>query len=322
VILAGDVGATKILLELGELRSGRWEAELSRRYATEEAENFSAVLAAFLGEWNRRRSRSERITAAGFGVAGPREGNRVKMTHRPWAVDGTRIASEFLIQKVQVVNDLEACAHGIGWLGARDCAVIQPGKGSADDPVVVLGVGTGLGVAYLVPEGDAHRVVPGEGGHAGFAPATAAQAALWHSIAQAQGRCSAEDVVSGRGLVNVFAHVRGKGGHPRCGLEEPVLPEHITQNAEDHAECAAALDLFVECLGAVAGDHALAAMARGGVYITGGVGARLIERMKEGRFREAFCAKGPMSAVMMKIPVRVVKSGRVGVFGAARLAAH
>jgi glucokinase len=321
VILAGDVGATKILLELGELRSGRWDTALARRYSTAEAESFSSVLAAFLGEWNRRRSRSDRITAAGFGVAGPREGNRVKMTHRPRSVDGSRISSEFLIPAARVVNDLEACAHGIAWLGARDCAVIQPGKAYPEDPAVVLGVGTGLGVAYLVPDGEAGRVVPGEGGHAGFAPASVAQAALWHSITASHGRCSAEDVVSGRGLVNVFAHVRGTGGHPRCGLEEPVLAEHITKHAEDEAECAAALDLFVECLGTVAGDLALAAMARGGVYIAGGVAAQLVERIREGRFREAFCAKGPMSAMMMRIPVRVVKSARVGVLGAARVAA-
>jgi glucokinase len=321
VTLAGDVGATKILLEVGELRSGRWESGLARRYLTAEAENFSSVLAAFLGEWNRRRSRTDRITAAGFGVAGPREGNRVKMTHRPWSVDGARVASEFLIPAVRVVNDLEACAYGIDWLGPRDCVTIQPGKASTEDPAVVLGVGTGLGVAYLISDGDTQRVVPGEGGHAGFAPATVAQAALWHSVAQATGRCSAEDVVSGRGLLNVFAHVRGTGGHPRCGLEDPILPEHIAQNAEDQAECAAALDLFVECLGTVAGDHALAAMARGGVYISGGVAARLIERIRAGRFREAFCAKGPMSAMMMKIPVRVVKSARVAVLGAARVAA-
>lgn len=322
MILAGDVGATKILLELGQVRSGRWETELARRYETAEAESLSAILAAFLGDWNRKRSRSDRITAAGFGVAGPKDGNRVKMTHRPWAVDGARIAAEFLIPAVHVVNDLEACAHGIGWLGSRDCAVVQPGKAVPEEPCVVLGVGTGLGVAYLVPQGDSYRVIPGEGGHAGFAPASVAQAALWRSVTAARGRCSAEDVVSGRGMVNVFAHIRGTGGHPRCGLEEPILPEHITQGAGADPECAAALDLFAECLGAVAGDHALSAMARGGVYITGGVAGRLVERLREGRFREAFCAKGPMSATMMRIPVRVVKTPRVGVLGAARVAAE
>ncbi len=123
-------------------------------------------------------------------------------------------------------------------------------------------------------------------------------------------------------MLNVFAHVRGAGGHPRCGLEEPIAPEDIVRAAGDNAECAAAVDLFVECLGAVAGDQALSAMARGGLYITGGVAAGLVERLKQGRFREAFCAKGPMSAAMMKIPVRVVKNARVGVLGAARVAAE
>jgi glucokinase len=294
VILAGDIGATKILLEVGELRSDGWAAAQARRYSTTDADDFPAVLTAFLGEWNRHRARDQRITAATFGAAGLLEGNRIKMTRRAWVIDGDKIASRFLIAKVRVVNDLAAIAHGIAWLGSRDIVTLQAGKMVPGDPRVVIGVGTGLGVAYLVSAGKgAYREVASEGGHMGFAPASAPQAELWSSIFAAHGRVSAEDVVSGEGLEKVKAHV---------GTEE------------------GALELFFECLGNVAGDHALTMLARGGVYLAGGVVARNIGRLPDSRFLEFFAAKSPHNALMMKIPVFAIGTERAGVLGAAKLA--
>ena len=320
MILAGDVGATKILLEVGEFRSDRWQTGLARRYSTGDAENFPALLTEFLGEWNAVREKDQRITAAGFGVAGPAQGNKVKMTHRPLVVDGDAISTRFLIPKVLVVNDLAAAAQGIGVLGQRDIVNVQEGEGEADAPIVVMGVGTGLGIAYLVPlpEGG-YRVVPGEGGHAGFSPATHDQVELARAIVTAHGRCSAEDVCSGRGLRHVFAFMRTLHAHEKGAAEETLDAEWISGRAiEGDPVANAAIELFVECLGTVAGDHALTVMARGGVYLTGGVTARMHERIRAGRFREMFCAKGPMSNELMKIPVRAVTSERVALMGAAK----
>ncbi len=321
MILAGDVGATKILLEVGEARSGRWESAHSRRYATGEAASFPAQLKEFLSEWQASAQGSKRITAAAFGVAGPALGNRVKMTHRPWTIDGELIASRFAIAKVRVVNDLVATAHGIDGLAARELISLQPGKPAPDEARVVLGVGTGLGIAYLAPTGNGgYREVPGEGGHMGFAPATPAEAGLWRMVFGLHGRVSAEDVASGRGLSNLYDFVRGG---PRPGETHAVTPEWITENAaRGDAECVSTLELFAACLGNIAGDHALAVMARGGVYLAGGVTGKILPQLRAPRFREAFCAKGAFSALLMKIPVRAVGSDRVGVLGAARLAAE
>jgi len=320
LILAGDVGATKILLEVGEFRSDRWQPGLARRYSTGDAENFPALLTEFLGEWNMVREKDERITAAGFGVAGPAHGNKVKMTHRPIVVDGDAISSRFLIPKVLVVNDLAAAAQGIGVLGQRDIATVQEGEGDPGSPIVVMGVGTGLGIAYLVPlpEGG-YRVVPGEGGHGGFSPATHDQAQLAQAIVSAHGRCSAEDVCSGRGLRHVFSFMRSRQAHEKGEPEETVTAEWISERAIEGDSCAnAAIELFIECIGTVAGDHALAVMAKGGVYLTGGVTARMHERFRASRFSEMFCAKGAMSAELMRIPVRAVTSERVALMGAAK----
>jgi glucokinase len=318
VILAGDVGATKILLEVGESRTGRWEVAFARRYAAEGAVSFSATIESFLDEW-RAEAGGRRISCAGFGVAGPVTANRAKMTNRPWVIDGDAISTRHRIPKVRVANDLVASALGIAWVPARECVTIQPGRASETEPRVVIGVGTGLGIAYLVPVGGKLREVPGEGGHAGFAPATHAQMELWQAIYRSAGRVSCESIVSGPGLANIYSFLHGKGAHP--GAEPALLPERITEAAaRDDALCRAALELFVECLGTVAGDLALSAMARGGVYLTGGITAKIVTALQQGRFREAFCAKAPHSALLMKIPVRAITSERVGVLGAARLA--
>jgi glucokinase len=320
LILAGDVGATKILLEVGETRSGRWQAKLGRRYATTEVDNFSGLLTSFLGEWNQVRGKGERITGAGFGVAGPATGNKVKMTHRPITVDGDAISERFLIPKVRVANDLAAAARGIDTLGPRDLVTIQSGKAVEGEPRVVLGVGTGLGVAYLVPEGDGYREIPGEGGHAGFAPATVAQSQLWQAIFAHHGRVAAEDVVSGMGLTHIFSFVHKGEAHAGGEAEDAVTADWLHERAtKGDLTSSGALDLFVECLGNVAGDHALAVMARGGVYLMGGVITRLHTRIREGRFSEAFCAKGAHSATLMKIPVKAVTNDRVALLGAANL---
>jgi glucokinase len=320
LILAGDVGATKILLEVGEARSGKWFPKLARRYATAEAASFPEVLTAFLGEWNVVREKGRRIEAAGFGVAGPQLGNKIKMTHRPLTVDGDAIATRFLIPKVRVVNDLAAAAHGLDWLGPRDFATVQPGKAAPDEPRVVFGVGTGLGIAYVVRSESGWREVPGEGGHAGFAPATQRQSDLWHAIFKSNGRVSAEDLVSGAGLAHVYAFLKSEAAHVRGEHDDEATPEWITEQAAKGDRVAlGALDLFFVCMGNVAGDHAVSVMARGGVYLTGGVVARLHVQLRDSRFCEAFCAKGALSGAMMKIPVRAVTSERVALLGAARL---
>ncbi len=322
MILAGDVGATKILLEVGDSRSGRWEAALSRRYSTEAAVNFSAVLSAFLDEWSRGRSRGQRISAAAFGAAGPQVGNEVRMTNRPWVLDGDAIGERFGIPHVRVVNDLAASAHGIPWLGPRDCMTLQPGRAHPDAARVVLGVGTGLGISYMVPANGRLTEVAGEGGHGGFAPSTLEQSELWRFLFQLHGRVSCESILSGHGLVNVYSYVRARRMGAIDPKQEAPLPEKIaTDAAQGNDEMALdAFALFAECLGTVAGDHALAVMARGGVYLTGGIVAKNASHFSTQRFRAAFCAKAPHANLLMRIPVRAIMSERVGLLGAARIA--
>lgn len=320
--LAGDVGGTKILLEVGETRSGRWHTLLAKRYSAHDAINFPEVLHEFLSEWDPQSPPGHGFRGAAFGVAGPVTANKAKMTNRPWTVDGDLISRRFPIPQVRVVNDLAAAAHGIDWLDAEDLVDIQPGEALPNEPRVVMGVGTGLGVSYRVCVDGKFGEIPGEAGHANFAPVNIPQVGLWHSIFTTHGRVSAEDVLSGAGLQHVYAYTSGLGAHVP-GASEVPRPDEITAGAIERrdAKCTVALDLFAQCMASVAGDHALAVLARGGVYLTGGIVAKMTSWLQTDHFRAAFCAKGPHSAMMMRIPVRAVRSERAGVLGAARLAA-
>ena len=308
MILAGDVGATKILLEVGEVRSGQWQTALARRYQIDDFPNMLAVIAQFRDEWRAVRPPRARVTSGAIGVAGPAIGNKVKMTNRPWTIDGDTIARRFDVPSVRVVNDLAATAAGIDLLGPKDFMTIQPGKPAPNQPRVVLGVGTGLGVAYLIDG----KVVPGEGGHVGFSPASAEQAAVFNYLLRNKGRVEAEDVASGLGIPNIYRALTDQHA------ETPWICDQALTRQDAHA--ANALDLFSECLGNIAGDHALAVLARGGVFLAGGVTARIAPSINKQRFREAFCAKRLFSSLLMKVPVRAVVNERLAVIGAARLA--
>ena len=329
MILAGDVGATKILLEAGDFRSGAWKPAIQRRYLIADFDNFQAVIARFLEEWDAVRPARARITAAAIGAAGPLQDNTITLTHRAWKIDSDtifrKIASDTNISpKVRVLNDLAAAAHGLESMATRDLIAIQPGKAAPGEPRVILGVGTGLGVAYLIPNKSPPTpffVLPGEGGHVGFSPASVEQAALWQALFAKHGRVEAETVCSGKGLANIYEFLAGKGECPLpAGRADPAW---IAQNAAEKkdAGCIKALDLFAECLGNVAGDHALATMARGGVYLAGGVIAKLAPSFNRERFRAAFCAKELFSAQMMRTPVKLVTNERIALIGAARVAA-
>ena len=302
MILAGDVGGTKILLEAGEFTSGRWKAALARRYMLADFASMEDVLGAFLDEWQGERPQRARITGGAIGAAGPCLGNCVTMTNRPWRLDGDKLGAHFGIPRLRLLNDLEAAAHGLDAVSPRDVVTYQAGKAVSGGNRVLLGVGTGLGVAYVVypktgaryaqvtgqartsPVPGTGVVVAGEGGHVGFSPATPQQVELWKELSRTHARVEAEHVVCG-------------GALERDGME-----------------------MFSANLGNVAGDQALNVMASGGVFLCGGVIARIGPSIKKDVFSAAFCAKGAHASILMRIPVRAIVDERIALLGAARVA--
>lgn len=322
MILAGDVGGTKTLLEVGTLVGGRWQPVFGARYTAAQYPAFDQVLQRFIDDWRTTRRGQDSVTCACLGVAGPMSDNCVQMTNLPWVVDGPSISAAFGIPSVRVVNDFAAAASGIDLLQESDRVVLQVGEPLPAASRLVIGAGTGLGVAYLVRGETGYQVIAGEGGHAAFAPTTLEQMALWRDLYSRQGRVTIEDVVSGPGLVRIYEFI----ARTQDGGTVPVetTPATITEAAllSGHAASLRALDLFIACYGEAAGNYALAALARGGVYVAGGIAPRIVSRLLLGGFLEAFNAKGVYTDTARKIPVSVVTNERLGLLGCALIAAR
>jgi glucokinase len=326
VILAGDVGGTKCNLAVFEERSGALVDRHGRKFSSRDFARFEDVVSEFVR--GVKLPAGERITSAGFGVAGPVRGGVAVATNLPWRVESRSLAALLGLPAVAMINDLEATAHGIGALPPGDFEVFQAGAPGAKGTQAVIAAGTGLGEAGLFWDGKTHRPIPSEGGHAGFAPNNELEDALLVYLRKRfGGHVSRERVVSGQGIRNIYEFLRDT----TRGTEEPWLREAIQK--DDPAAviskaalegtspiCVQTLDLFVELYGSAAGDLALTMLATGGVFIAGGIAPKIMPKLRAGGFLRAFLAEGRLRPVIEHIPVRVVLNERVGLFGAARCA--
>jgi glucokinase len=311
--LGVDLGGTKTLLALAEARDGRPVVQVERRYENAGVATFADVLRRFLAETGPRAGA---IEGACVGVAGPVDGRRVRVTNLPWLLDADELSRELGGAPVQLLNDFAAAAHGIDVLDAAALATLQAGEPVEHGAQLVLGAGTGLGVAFRIWTGARYQVVAGEGGHFGFAPADAVQTALADALRARLGRVILEHVVSGPGLARIHAFLGERGAEAE--------PAEIARAAleDGDPDASAAIDLFLSCYGAVAGDFALTCLARGGVFVAGGIAPKLLARMRAGGFLAAFRDKGPYDALAARFPVHVVTDERLGLLGALAAAAR
>jgi glucokinase len=319
LLLGADLGGTKTLLALAELRGGRPVVLEQRRYENAEHSDFESVLRAFLDEAGLG---DDGVNGVAVGVAGPVEGRRVKVTNLPWVLDADAIARVLGGPRVALLNDFAAAATGIDALGPDDLVTLQAGVPDPRGHQLVIGAGTGLGVAFRICTAAGHRIVPGEGGHAGFAPADARQDAFLQWLRARVGRVNLEHVVSGPGLASAYAFACERAGTAGAFSGE-IDPAEVTQLALQGGDsCASeALDLMVSAYGAAAGDYALACLARGGVFIAGGVAPKILPRLRAGGFVDAFNAKGAMAHLARNFPVQVVTNEQLGLLGALAAAA-
>ncbi|HEX4885765.1 MAG TPA: glucokinase [Casimicrobiaceae bacterium] len=310
-VLAGDIGGTHARLALAHLDGARIAFDRREILAVREHAALDDALARFLGG----EGPPERMCLA---WAGPIDGPRARLTNGAWEVDADAIGARFGIARVALVNDFHAAAAGIDVLGPGDLAVLQPAPADPAGARLVIGAGTGLGVAYVLRDAHGSRIVAGEGGHAAFAPQDDEQAALWHDLHRQLGRVAAEHVLSGNGLVRLYRFCRRSAG---LADGDAVRAVDVARRADAGDPAARhAMHLFCSIYGAVAGDHALACMATGGVYVAGGIAARNAARLADGAFVEAFSAKGGHRDVMARMPVWLVRDELLGLRGAAALA--
>jgi glucokinase len=328
MILAGDVGGTKTNLGLFEREGEGLRLVRADKFHSPDFPGLAAVVHAFLGT-----GPGGPVEAACFGIPGPVTANRASTPNLAWVVDGALLSADLGVERLALINDLVATAEGIPLLAAEELATIQEGSGEeATGNRVLLAAGTGLGMALLPRVGDHWVPVPSEGGHADYPARTEEEIDLLRHLRERFGRVSAERVLSGPGLFNVYGFLRDVRGVPETprvrealGRDEEsakVIGEAaLAVGAEGCGLCSRALDLFVAAYGALAGNLALLGTATGGVYLGGGIAPKILARLKGGTFRQAFVAKGRFVPYLEKVPVRVILNDRAALLGAGRHAA-
>jgi len=327
-LLAGDIGGTKTLLSLYRLETGgALSLVVSQRYPSADWHDLAPMVQRFLADHPQAGAGNALPAAACFAVAGPVQGGRARLTNLPWLLDEDQLAQTTCIPELELVNDFAVLIYGLPHLQAAQEAPIRLGRPEAGEPLLVLGAGTGLGVALGVPTPAGLKAVPSEGAHGEFAPRHSSEWELKQWLAQELGlaRVSIERVVSGTGLGLVarwlLATTPQGSGHPLAALAADPgqdLPAAVAAAAAAGDGLAArALELWLSAYGSVCGDLALAALSRGGVWLAGGTAAKLLSQLRSGGFERAFLNKGRLAAVLESMPITAITDAAVGSFSAA-----
>jgi len=324
MILAGDIGGTKTHLGLFVLRGEQVDRVAEATYASREHRSFDAVLERFRHDAKRPTS----IDVACFGVAGAVIDGCSNATNLPWQLDERALARLLGAKRVKLLNDLEAAAYGMLHLPPEQIHVLQTGEGPRPRAnAAVIAAGTGLGEAMLWHDGASWHPVASEGGHASFAPADDEEIELLRYLRGRFGHVSWERVLSGPGLENVYDFLRDSGRYEEpkwladalaAGDASAEISRHALEGKS--ALCAAALRRFVRLYGSEAGNLAIRALARGGVFLGGGIAPKLLPALERPDFLEAFVAKGRFRPYLERVPVAVCLDPSVPLLGAAHFA--
>jgi glucokinase len=320
-VLAGDVGGTKTALALVEVSATALTVTRSRLYRSGEFAAFEEILEHFLTHEGRVPM------VAGFGVAGPVIAGTAKITKLPWTIDERRIASATGIPRVRVLNDFVAAVLGISYLKRRHLLALTAVAPEPRGPIALIGAGTGLGQAALVWARDRYEPLPSEGGHADFGARDDTEDRLVAFLRRQFGRVTRDRVLSGGGLAHLYDFLREDG----FARESPAVARAfasqdraavISRLALAHRDrlCQEALRLFLSLYGSEAGNLALQYRATGGLFVGGGIAARILPAFQRPDFLRSLLRKPPMEDLLSRIPVHVVREPRLGLFGAAAAA--
>ncbi len=337
LLLAGDIGGTNTRLRLVEFENGSASLQpfSEHSYASGKFKDLAGIVDKFLKKAREEKEQDyTQPTKACFAIAGPVVNNTCEkisnLGHWP-RLDAAELQHKLEIEKVSLINDFAAVGYGIQSLdkdNPQDLEILQNAESQPDDPLAIIGAGTGLGKGYVTREGGTYNVGASEGGHADFAARNQLEFELLLYLQERYGisHVSVERVLSGPGIVDIFQFLRDRKfpGEPVGKiLNAPDPAAAIAKAAAEKSNFLGerTMQIFVEAYGADVGNLALYNLPYGGLYIAGGIAAKNIELMKEGSFLKAFKNKGRLSSVMEKVPVYVVMNEGVGLMGAANYAA-
>jgi glucokinase len=340
IVLAGDIGGTKTLLRLadtvtssfGHLPSTLFEAS----YVSRSYEHLTVIVQKFLATAATSVGYVPQPQTACFGIAGPVVNRTSELTNLGWLLQGDRMAEALGIAQVALINDFAAVGYGIAGLTPRDLHTLQTGNPQPHAPIGLIGAGTGLGEGFLTWDSGSYKVCGSEGGHVDFAPRDRLEVDLLQYLWQRHERVSVERVVSGQGIVSIYQFLRdSQFATDEVGLEAIVRDwEEGKQNISPAAAISRAaiekrdrlamqtMQMFVRAYGSEAGNLALKLLPYGGLYIAGGVAAKILPLMEEGEFMLAFQQKGRMQPILHDIPVHIILNPEVGLIGSMLYAAR
>ncbi|HET7307407.1 MAG TPA: glucokinase [Gammaproteobacteria bacterium] len=293
--LLADIGGTHTRAAIKQ--PGQSAAQI-RVFRNREFDGLGDVLHRYLDDIGLR----PRIGA--FAIASPVESDEISLTNINWTFSIHALRTQLGLDALHVFNDFTATALSLPYLDATQYTEIRPGDPEEGAALAVLGPGTGMGVSGLIPCGDAWAPISGEGGHATLAPATEEESSLFHLLQPTLGHVSAEKLICGPGLLQLYrgvAELRGKAA-------VHATPEAVSARAVDGGDplAGAALDMFFALLGGFAGDVALTLGARGGVWLAGGILPRLVDALRQSEFRRRFAAKGRLHDYLEAIPIYLI----------------
>jgi glucokinase len=339
VLLAGDIGGTKTILRLVQAD----QATLyEMRYPSHQFPHLVPLVEHFLAAATAQLGAIEHPQKACFAIAGPVVNETSKLTNLGWQLNRDCLSADLSIPHVSLINDFAAVGYGVLGLGPADLDTLQPGYPQPQAPIGVIGAGTGLGQGFLIHTESGYQVFASEGGHADFAPRSELEYQLSRYLLDKHniGRISVERIVSGQGIVAIYQFLRDRDYAKVTPEVERVVHQWESEAGRSErtvdpgaAIAAAALEerdrlseqtlrLFVEAYGAEAGNLALKLLPYGGLYVAGGIAAKILPLIKAGDFLAAFVSKGRMSSLLEQIPVHVVLNPQVGLIGAALYAAR
>jgi glucokinase len=311
-VLVCDVGGTNARFSLKESP----EAPLGEAVHVRTGD-FPGLTEAIESVLPKLKARPKSVIACG---AGPIVDEKLKLSNADWVMDGRDTAKRLKLDGGLLLNDFEAQALSLPVIPDAWTRRIGPlGFDGAEGPRLILGPGTGLGVAALIEASGRHTPVSSEFCHMGFGPETDEEWAIWPHLERAHGRITTESVVNGRGLARVYrARLLAKGVTPPFDDPAQVTADAL---ANPRGEAAEGVRLYWRIFARLAGDAAIAFVARGGVTLAGGVLPRIVDLLDEGEFRQAFEDKAPVDGLARVIPTRLVMQTDAVLVGMAAIAA-
>lgn len=343
LLLAGDIGGTKTILRLVEQPdAGELYSLDEATYPSRDFPDLVPLVQQFLQAAAEHLGYMPVPQKACFAIAGPVVNNTSLLTNLGWSLDAKRLEEQLKIAQISLINDFAAVGYGVLGLKDSDLHTLQTGKHQADAPIAIIGAGTGLGQGFLIQQGNNYQVFGSEGGHADFAPRSELEFQLLKYLLDKHDiqRVSVERVVSGMGIVGIYQFLRDKhidSESPEIGQivrsweaqagqsEKTVEPAAaIAKAALENSDrlCQQTMQIFVEAYGAEAGNLGLKLLPYGGLYVAGGIAAKILPLMQDGRFIHAFTHKGRVSSLLERVPVHIVLNPQVGLIGAAICAAR